>query len=216
MAKIDIAPKLQLALDVGKTSTLISFARLIEGYIDWIEAGTPWILAEGMNAVRALRAAFPDKQIVADMKIVDGGYYEASMGFEAGTDLVTVLGIASDLTIQGVIQAARESAGEVIADLLHVPDALNRARQLTLLGVDYLCVHTAYDVQILEQDPISDLEKLATHAIAPIVVAGGIGLHNIHKIVAYRPEAVVVGGVLTKATDPLSVAKQIHQALING
>jgi 3-hexulose-6-phosphate synthase len=87
---------------------------------------------------------------------------------------------------------------------------------LTLLGVDYLCVHTAYDVQKFGQDPIADLEKLTTQDIAPLVVAGGIGLHNIHKIIAYRPEAVVVGGVLTKATDPLFVAQQIHQALIYG
>jgi 3-hexulose-6-phosphate synthase len=207
------APKLQLALDVGETTTLVSFARLIEDFIDWLEAGTPWILAEGMHAVRALRTAFPEKKIVADMKIVDGGYYEASMGYHAGANLVTVLGTANDITIRGVIQAARDNSGQVIVDLLQIPNLLERANQLDQLGVDYLCIHTAYDLHGFGHDPIADLEKLSSHTPIPLIVAGGIGLHNISEIIAFRPKVVIVGGALTKAVDPLSVVKRIHQII---
>lgn len=41
--------------------------------IDYLEAGTPLILAEGMHGVRALRERFPDTPIVADLKTMDGG-----------------------------------------------------------------------------------------------------------------------------------------------
>jgi 3-hexulose-6-phosphate synthase len=41
--------------------------------VDWLEAGTPLIIAEGMNGVRALSAEFPGVPIVADLKTMDGG-----------------------------------------------------------------------------------------------------------------------------------------------
>jgi hypothetical protein len=47
--------------------------------VDWLEAGTPLIIAEGMNGVRALRKEFPDVPIVADLKTMDGGWLEAQM-----------------------------------------------------------------------------------------------------------------------------------------
>ena len=54
--------------------------------VDWLEAGTPLILAEGLHGVRALRAAFPDTPIVADLKTMDGGYLEAEMMAKADYD----------------------------------------------------------------------------------------------------------------------------------
>ena len=41
--------------------------------VDWLEAGTPLIIAEGMHGVRALRERFPKTPIVADLKTRDGG-----------------------------------------------------------------------------------------------------------------------------------------------
>ena len=47
-------------------------ARVHSG-VDWLEAGTPLIVSEGMNSIRALRAEFSDVPIVADLKAMDGG-----------------------------------------------------------------------------------------------------------------------------------------------
>ena len=67
-------PVLQVALDLTELSRAMQIARkrLVEGR-DWIEAGTPLIKSEGMQAIRALKAHFPDHAIVADMKIADTG-----------------------------------------------------------------------------------------------------------------------------------------------
>ncbi len=35
--------------------------------VDWLEAGTPLVLAEGLHSVRALREEFPTHLIVADL-----------------------------------------------------------------------------------------------------------------------------------------------------
>ena len=44
--------------------------------VDWLEAGTPLIIAHGMAGVRALRERFPETPIVADLKTMDGGYQQ--------------------------------------------------------------------------------------------------------------------------------------------
>ena len=59
---IYIKPVLQVALDVLEAERAIQIAReAIDGGADWIEAGTPLIKSEGMDAVRKLKAAFPNK-----------------------------------------------------------------------------------------------------------------------------------------------------------
>ncbi|MCI4347452.1 MAG: bifunctional hexulose-6-phosphate synthase/ribonuclease regulator, partial [Thermoplasmata archaeon] len=37
----------------------------VEGGADWVEAGTPLIKSEGLDAVRELKRAFPNHRIVA-------------------------------------------------------------------------------------------------------------------------------------------------------
>ena len=211
--------KLQVALDVGDAPALLALARRVAADVDWLEAGTPWILADGMAAVRRLRQAFPDKFIVADMKIMDGGTIEAEMGFAAGANLVTVLGLASDATLKGALQAARAHGGFIMADLIQAPDVLSRARELTALGVHYLGVHTAHDDQASGRNPLADLAALSGLAAqgavrpAPVVAAGGINLRNIGLIAAYHPAAVVVGSALTGAADPQAAAKELQREL---
>jgi 3-hexulose-6-phosphate synthase/6-phospho-3-hexuloisomerase len=41
--------------------------------VDWLEAGTPLIIAEGMNGVPRVARRFPQTPIVADLKTMDGG-----------------------------------------------------------------------------------------------------------------------------------------------
>jgi len=41
--------------------------------VDWLEAGTPLIIAHGMLGVKKLRERFLKTPIVADLKTMDGG-----------------------------------------------------------------------------------------------------------------------------------------------
>ena len=70
-------PVLQVALDFVDLSRAMKCAEeSVKGGVDWLEAGTPLIKSEGLNAVRKLRERFPDKTIIADMKIMDAGRTE--------------------------------------------------------------------------------------------------------------------------------------------
>ena len=77
----------QISLDLTDLDQAIETAKLaLDAGVDWLEAGTPLILAEGLRAVRGLRERFPGVPIVADLKTMDGGYLEAEMMAKGGSD----------------------------------------------------------------------------------------------------------------------------------
>ena len=76
--------------------------------VDWLEAGTPLILAEGMHGVKALRERWPEVPIVADLKTMDGGWLEAQVMAKAGATHVVVMARAHPETIKEVVKAGRD------------------------------------------------------------------------------------------------------------
>ena len=92
--------------------------------IDWLEAGTPLILAEGMHGVRALRERFPDTPIVADLKTMDGGWLEAEIMAKAGATHVVVMSQAHEETIRCVVQAGKDLGVQVMGDNLASDDMM--------------------------------------------------------------------------------------------
>ena len=98
-------PIVQISLDLTDIKEAIETARIaIESGVDWLEAGTPLILAEGLHGVRALRREFPDHPIIADLKTMDGGYLEAEMMAKAGATHVVVMARAHAETIKCVVK----------------------------------------------------------------------------------------------------------------
>src|SRR5271166_5191758 len=99
----------QISLDLISNPEALETARLaLRAGVDWLEAGTPLIIAEGMNGVRALRQAFPGVPIVADLKTMDGGWLEAELMAKAGATHVVVMERAHAETIKVVVKAGRD------------------------------------------------------------------------------------------------------------
>ena len=109
LEKNTMKPIVQISLDLTTIDEAISTAELaIRAGVDWLEAGTPLILAEGLHGVRALRERFPETPIVADLKTMDGGYLEAEMMAKAGATHVVVMAQAHEETIKCVVQAGKD------------------------------------------------------------------------------------------------------------
>src|ERR671928_216169 len=131
-------PIVQISLDVIDIEEALATAALaMRAGVDWLEAGTPLILAEGLHGVRALRAAFPETPIVADLKTMDGGYLEAEMMAKAGATHVVVMARAHEETIKCVVQAGRDFGIKVMGDNMVCPDMVAGAKWLEDLGCDY-------------------------------------------------------------------------------
>jgi len=140
---------LQVALDITELDRALQIAaEAVAGGADWLEAGTPLIKSEGMAAVRALRAAFPGHEIVADMKIADTGTIEVEMAAKAGASIVCILAVADDAVIAEAVRAANLYGVRLMGDLISVSDPVARARELERMGVHIVNAHVGIDQQM--------------------------------------------------------------------
>src|SRR3954462_14775129 len=139
---IIMKPIVQISLDLTNIDEALETAALaIRAGVDWLEAGTPLILAEGVHGGRKLREAFPGVPIVADLKTMDGGYLEVEMMAKAGATHVVVMARAHEETIKCVVQAGRDFGAQVMGDNLACDDMVAAAIWLESLGCDYVVHH---------------------------------------------------------------------------
>ncbi len=208
---------LQVALDfVDLPRAILIGKEAVAGGCDWVEAGTPLIKAEGLNAVRELKATFPDRTIVADMKTMDAGRVEVEYAAKAGAGVVGVLGAASDSTIKECAEAARNYGCKLIVDMVEVTDPVARAKRAEELGADYIAIHTAIDQQMRGETPFDTLKAVAAAVSIPVSVAGGINSETAAAAVEAGAAIVVVGGAIIKAQDATAAAAEIRRAVDEG
>ena len=209
-----MTPQLQLAVDVLTIEDAVAAVEATHDSVDIIEVGTPLVIECGLRPVELLKTKYPDKQILADLKIMDAGHIEASSGFGRGADIVTVLGLADEATVRGAVGAAEDRGGRVMADLIQVPDPASRAKELVEMGVHLLCLHTAYDRRDEGVDPLVELHAVRPEVGVPLGIAGGLKLENAADVVRGGADIVVVGGAIQNADNPATMASQIRGAMM--
>ena len=210
-------PILQLALDFVDLGRALKNAQAgIAGGVDWLEAGTPLIKSEGLEAVRQLRHLFPQTTIVADMKIMDAGRTEVETAAKAGANIVDVLGASSDATIRECIQAGKNYGAKIVVDMIAVKDPVARAKFVEDLGADYVTIHCAIDEQMEGKDPFVTLREVSQSLSIPVGVAGGINSETAARAVESGAEIVVVGGAISKALEPEQATREIREGLDTG
>lgn len=208
---------MQVALDFLNLKRAIRCAReSVEGGADWLEIGTPLIKSEGLDSVRKIRELFPDKKIVADMKIMDTGRMEVEAAAKAGADVVTILGVTDDSTIREAVDACGNYGCEIMADLMNVPDMVRRAPELAKIGVDYICIHVSVDQQMRNANAIDKLKKASGKVRIPLAIAGGINSETAPEAIEAGASIIIVGGAITKAGDAKKATHLIKRSMETG
>lgn len=208
-------PVLQVALDFVDLKRAMKCAEeAVSGGIDWLEAGTPLIKSEGLNAVRKLREKFPDKIIVADMKIMDAGRLEVEIAAKSGANVVSILGAASDSTIKECVEAAHNYGAKIQVDMIAIKDVKKRAMEAAKLGVDYIGIHCSIDDQMQAKGPFSELKDAAKYLQVPIAVAGGINSETAPEAIRSGASIIIVGGAINKSRDAKKAAEDIKRSVI--
>ncbi len=217
MKSQDQKARLQVALDFLELDRALKVAEeAAAGGADILEAGTPLIKSVGLEAVRQLRARFPKLDIVADMKVMDAGRVEVESAAKAGAAAVHVLAAASDATIAECVEAGREYGARIVADLLGTAEPLARAREVAKLGVDFIGVHTAIDMQMRGKNPFELLREVVEAVDVGVCVAGGIHSENAARAVETGASVVIVGGAISKAPDARRATEELKRAITEG
>ena len=207
-------PIVQISLDLIDINEAIETARIaLEAGVDWLEAGTPLILAEGLHGVRALRKEFPDTPIVADLKTMDGGYLEAEMMAKAGATHVVVMARAHAETIKCVVKAGRDFGVKVMGDNMVCSDKAAASRMLEDLGCDYIVHHTGFDERngIFADtgkmlSPLDDLDAVVKAVSIPVQAVGGLSIEQAISMPKRGAPLVVIGAPLAIDAHSFSVA----------
>lgn len=207
-------PIVQISLDLTSIEEALETAELaMRAGVDWLEAGTPLILAEGLHGVRKLRERFPDTPIVADLKTMDGGYLEAEMMAKAGATHVVVMARAHEETIKCVVQAGRDFGIAVMGDNLACECMIDGARRLEDLGCDYVVHHIGYDERrgIAARgermpSPLDHLREVVEAVRIPVQAVGGLSIEQAVRCPEYGAPLVVLGAPLTIDADSFRTA----------
>lgn len=206
--------ELQLALDLVNISEAKEVVQEVQEYIDIVEIGTPVVINEGLKAVKEIKEAFPSLKVLADLKIMDAGAYEVMKASEAGASIITILGATDDSTIKGAIEEAKKQGTQILVDMINVKNLEQRAKEVDALGVDYICVHTGYDLQAEGETPFEQLQTIKRVVKnAKTAVAGGIKLNTLPEVVQSQPDLVIVGGGITSEKDKRNVAEEMKKVV---
>ncbi|MEK5361215.1 3-hexulose-6-phosphate synthase [Peribacillus sp. FSL K6-5616] len=209
--------ELQLALDLVNIQEGIELVKQVEDYVDIVEIGTPVVINEGLRAVKEMKEAFPSLKVLADLKIMDAAGYEVMKASEAGADIITILGAAEDMSIKGAVEEARKQGKKILVDMIAVKDLETRAKEVDAFGVDYICVHTGYDLQAVGKNSFEDLQTIKRVVKnAKTAVAGGIKLDTLPEVIKAQPDLVIVGGGITGHADIKGTTAQIQKLVKQG
>jgi 3-hexulose-6-phosphate synthase/6-phospho-3-hexuloisomerase len=204
----------QISLDVTSKEEALETAEMaMRAGVDWLEAGTPLIIAEGMHGVRALRERFPNTPIVADLKTMDGGYLEAEMMAKAGATHVVVMAQAHEETIRCVVKAGKDFGVQVMGDNMVSTDMVAGAKRLEDLGCDFVIHHIGFDERrgiaargLRMPSPLDQLRDVVRAVSVPVQAVGGLSLEQAVQTPEYGAPLVVLGAPLTIDADAFKTA----------
>ena len=211
-------PIVQISLDLTSLDEALETAAIaVDAGVDWLEAGTPLLLAEGLHAVEALRRRFPEHPIVADLKTMDGGYLETEMMAKAGANLVVVMGRAHEATIRRVVDAGRDFGVKVMGDNLAADDRVANARWMEGLGVDFIIHHIGYDERrmIAGLSPMDEIDEVVRAVSIPVQAVGGLSIQQAIECPRRGAPLVVLGAPLVIDAEEFKAAsgQRLHDVL---
>lgn len=216
MAETLQRPKLQIALDTTDMPSALRPLNAAINQIDVIECGTILIIAEGLKAVREVRALYPNKTILADVRIAEAGALIARNCFEAGANWVSVVAGASMTTVEQVVKVADEFGGEVQIELGEKYDP-EQAREWRRLGATQVIVHRSRDAEAAGKltwgpDDIKRIKELHDMGFM-VTVTGGVKAEDLPFFEGAPVGVIISGRGIVKADDSLAAAKHLQDTI---
>ncbi|MDF3333325.1 3-keto-L-gulonate-6-phosphate decarboxylase UlaD [Lacticaseibacillus rhamnosus] len=205
-------PNLQVALDNNTLESAVGDIRAVGNIVDIVEAGTILILQEGTIAVRALRALFPDKVVIADTKCADAGSTVAKNMADAGADWMTCICSATIPTIQAAQKQVKEIQIELYGNWTK-----EDAQSWLDIGVTQAIYHQSRDALLFggswgEKD-LAKVKMLVDMGFR-VSVTGGLSVDTLKLFAGVDVYTFIAGRAITQAPDPAKAATDFQNEII--
>jgi 3-keto-L-gulonate-6-phosphate decarboxylase len=208
----------QISVDVGTVAQGLGVAAAaLAGGANIVEMGTPLLKNEGVaNVGPAFRRKFPDALLLADMKTMDGGAFEARAVYSGGGNIFDFLALAGADTARAICAVRDEFRRNdpqlprlVFADIM-VPhqgpaaQAAEVARRMLDAGVDAVGVHLQADARradpaLIESRYLEGAARAIFERVggsAPVQVVGGLSVADAKRLAQAGLRAFVISGNL--------------------
>lgn len=197
-------PNLQIALDSQSLSEALVTVREVGDIVDILEVGTVLCLQDGMEPVRAIRALYPEKTILADTKCADAGKTLAENCKDAGADWMTVICCATIPTMKAASQAIDQLQVELYGDW-----TFNQAEEWKKIGIEQVVYHQSRDAllsgQTWEEKDLEKIKKLIDMGFK-VSVTGGLDVDTLDIFKGIDVYTFIAGRGIAKASNPRQAA----------
>ena len=204
-------PLLQIALDNITLSGALKSAKAVGDEVDIIEAGTILCLAEGMEAVRCLRALYPEKIILADTKCADAGETVAKMCADAGADWMTVICSATIPTMKAALKEVKELQVELYGDW-----TFEHAKAWKDAGITQAVYHQSRDAllsgETWSESDLNKIKKLSEMGFK-VSVTGGLEIDTLKLFKDIDVFTFIAGRSIRDAENPDKEAKKFKEEI---
>ena len=204
-------PLLQIALDNNTLSDAIRSISQVGHEVDVIEAGTILCLAEGMEAVRCLRALYPAKTILADTKCADAGGTVAKNCADAGADWMTVICSATIPTMKAALKEVKDLQVELYGDW-----TFDHAKQWKEAGLSQVVYHQSRDALLAGETwgekELSKIKKLVEMGFK-VSVTGGLEKETLKLFKGIDVYTFIAGRGIRDAKDPAQAARDFKEEI---
>ncbi|WP_306483678.1 3-keto-L-gulonate-6-phosphate decarboxylase UlaD [Anaerococcus sp.] len=204
-------PKLQIALDSQSLSEALETVREVGDVVDVLEVGTVLCLQDGMEPVRAIRALYPEKTILADTKCADAGKTVAKNCKDAGADWMTVICCATIPTMEAANKEIDELQVELYGDW-----TFDQAEQWKNIGIEQVVYHQSRDAllsgQTWGEKDLDKIKKLVDMGFK-VSVTGGLDVNTLDLFKGIKVHAFIAGRGIAKADDPRKVAEDFKKKI---
>ena len=210
-------PKLQVALDNTSLQDGLAAIREIGDVIDVIEVGTILHVAAGLEPVRCLRALYPDKIILADIKGADAGSLLAKQCYGAGATWMTAICCAELATMKGMLEVAKSMGGERDVQIeLYGDWTYEQAQGWLDAGLRQVVYHRSRDAQAAGKNwGEADLQKIGKLCDMGflVTVTGGLNVEDIELFKDYPIYCFIAGRGIRDAQCPRKAAEEFQATI---
>jgi Orotidine 5'-phosphate decarboxylase / HUMPS family len=138
------------------------------------------------------------------------------MAFDAGADMITVIGGAATATIEQAYSVARERGKEMLMELTGVRDILARATEWRSIGINRLVYHREWDAQSAGREWRQEDKDIIRQLIEmgyKVTVTGGLTLELLPFFADLPVSILICGRSIREQPDPRMAAREIRLAI---